>query len=53
MILLAKKLYGAQTQADREEFVRGLTQFDSKPGKKNFLVGVVAGYVLTAKAKKK
>ena len=53
MILLAKRLYQAQSDADREEFVRGITAFDDKKGKKQFLAGLVAGYVLTAKAKKK
>jgi len=53
MILLAKRLYQAQSDADREEFVRGLTAFDDKKGKKRFLAGFVAGYVLTAAVKKK
>jgi hypothetical protein len=51
MIALIQRLNRAETQADKEEFVRGLANL--KDTKKPLLVGLVAGYLLTNRILKK
>lgn len=51
MISLVNRLNRAETQADKEEFVRGLANL--KDTKKPLLVGLVAGYLLTNRLGKK
>lgn len=53
MILLAKKLLAQETDADKTEFVRGMMGLDPAGGRKKALVGVVAGYLLASKLRKK
>lgn len=52
MIFLANKLLRAETDADREEFVRGLAGLDKQAGKKKVLTGLVAGYLISKALKK-
>lgn len=53
MINLARKLLQAETDADKEEFVRGLTGATPEKGRKATAVGFVAGYLLSSKIRKK
>lgn len=49
MINLARKLMQAETDADKQEFVRGLVGATPEKGKKAAVVGFVAGYLLSSK----
>ncbi len=51
MISLINRLNRAESQADKEEFVRGLANL--KDTKKPLLVGLVAGYLLSNRLGKK
>ena len=51
MIFLANKLLRQETEADRNEFVRGLAGLDKNGGKKA-LAGLVAGYLISKAIKK-
>lgn len=51
MIALINRLNRAETQADKEEFIRGLANL--KDTKKPLLVGLVAGYLLTNRIQNK
>ena len=53
MINLARKLLQAETDVDKEEFVRGLIGATPEKGRKATAVGFVAGYLLSSKIKKK
>ncbi len=53
MILLAKKMLQQETDADKKEFVRGMIGLTPEHGRKKALVGLVAGYVLANKVRKK
>jgi hypothetical protein len=52
MISLINRLNRAETQADKEEFVRGLANL-RKDTKKPILVGLVAGYLISNRLGKK
>jgi len=51
MIALVNRLNRAESQADKEEFVRGLANL--KDTKKPLLVGLVAGYLLSNRLRNK
>jgi hypothetical protein len=53
MINLARKLVQAETDVDKEEFVRGLIGATPEKGRKATAVGFVAGYLLSSKIRKK
>lgn len=54
MIFFAQKMARLETDADKIEFVRGMSNLnDPKKVKKTVLTGLVAGYLLTNKLKKK
>lgn len=50
MILLAKRLARQETDADKIEFVKGITGFTPEQGRKKAVKGFVAGYLLTTAA---
>lgn len=50
MILLAKRLARQETDADKIEFVKGITGFTPEEGRKKAVKGFVAGYLLTTAA---
>lgn len=47
MIFLAKRLAEKETDADKIEFVKGITGFTPEKGKKKFVKGLVSGYLLS------
>ena len=51
MIALIERLNRAETQADKEEFVRGLANL--KDTQKPLLAGLIAGYLLSNRILKK
>jgi len=53
MINLARKLMQAETDADKQEFVRGLIGATPEKGKKAAVVGFVSGYLLSSKLGKR
>lgn len=52
MIFLAQRLIRAETEADKQEFVRGIAGLDKDAGKKKVLTGLIAGYLLSARRNK-
>jgi hypothetical protein len=52
MIFLAQRLNSQETDADKQEFVRGVTGLDPKNGKRQFATGIIAGYLLSKALKK-
>lgn len=52
MYSLAQRLLRVESEADKEEFVRGVAGLDPDAGKKKVLVGLISG-VLLAKVLKK
>jgi len=54
MIFFAQKMARLETDADKVEFVRGMSNLnDPKKAKKAVLTGLVAGYLLSNRLKKK
>jgi hypothetical protein len=46
MIYIAQRLLRAETEADKEEFVRGLAGLDRAAGNKKIAAGLITGYIL-------
>jgi hypothetical protein len=51
MIFLVNRLNRAESEADREEFVRGIANLN-KDGNRKIAVGFVAGYLLSKALRK-
>lgn len=51
MYSLAKRLLRVESEADKEEFLRGIANLDDA-GKKRILVGLVSGAILAKVLKK-
>ena len=49
MIYLAKRLLAQETEADKEEFLRGVVGLNKKAGEKKVILGFVAGTMLGRK----
>lgn len=52
MINLARQLLNKESDADKEEFVRGIVGLTPEKGKKAAAVGFVAGYLLSRNIRK-
>ena len=52
MIYLAKRLAAEETDADKQEFVRGVAGLTPKSGEKKVLAGIVAGFLLSRALRK-
>ena len=52
MYSIAQRLLRAETEADKEEFVRGLAGLDKNAGKKKIITGIVAGYLISKAVRK-
>lgn len=53
MINIANRLAREETEADKNEFIRGVVGLDkTNKGAKQAAIGFVAGYLLTKKLKK-
>ena len=52
MIYFSKRLAAEETDADKQEFVRGAAGLTPTSGEKKVLVGVVAGFLLSKALRK-
>jgi len=52
MIFLVNRLNRAESEPDREEFVRGVANLTPESGKRKVAVGFVAGYLLSKALRK-
>jgi hypothetical protein len=52
MIYLVNRLLREETDADKVEFVRGLSGLDKDAGKKKVLTGLIAGYLISKALRK-
>ena len=52
MIYLVKRLNRAESEPDREEFVRGVANLTPEKGKRKAAVGFIAGYMLSKALRK-
>lgn len=52
MYSLAQRLLRAESEADKEEFVRGLAGLEPEAGKKKVIAGLVSGFLLAKVLKK-
>jgi len=52
MYIFAKRLLSAETQADKQEFVRGVAGLDKDAGKNKVLAGIIAGNLLAIAARR-
>lgn len=52
MYIFAKRLLAAETQADKEEFVRGVAGLDKNAGRNKVLAGIIAGNLLAVAARR-
>lgn len=52
MYSLAQRLLRVESEADKQEFVRGIANLEADAGKKRVLVGLVSGALLAKVLKK-
>jgi hypothetical protein len=52
MNFLVQRLARLETTADKEEFVRGVAGLEKDAGKKKFLTGIIAGYLISTRRTK-
>lgn len=52
MLYLARQLIRLETEADKEEFLRGVASLDKESGKKKIITGLISGALLARGLKK-